>query len=207
MKFERNGRTWHWPDEDQKLIQVFDWIQDVDYIMQFVDDTSTCIQAGGAMGQWPVEFAKYFNTVVTFEPHPANFEYLLRNTDDLREIIIPLPYALDSDARFVSMHLDDCEDGNSGAYYAQIGGDIKSVAIDDLKVGACGLIQLDVEGYEYYALSGGIETIYKYFPVIVIEEKPLPHLKEYEHLKARQLLESIGYKEVGSIHRDVVFKK
>lgn len=56
MKFKRDGRTWHWPDSDKKLIQVFDWVRDIDYIMTFVpeDRRRVCIQAGGAMGQWPI---------------------------------------------------------------------------------------------------------------------------------------------------------
>jgi hypothetical protein len=48
-----------------------------------------------------------------------------------------------------------------------------------------------------------IDQIRRYRPVIVIEEKNLAHKPlTYE---ARHLLESIGYKEVGQAHKDVIF--
>ena len=44
-----------------------------------------------------------------------------------------------------------------------------TMRIDDLALPGCDLIQLDLEGYELFALKGGLDTINKYKPVIVIE--------------------------------------
>ena len=64
--------------------------------------------------------------------------------------------------------------------------------IDDLNLPGCDLIQLDLEGYEFYALQGGIETIKKHKPVIVIEtvwsERYGIKLNEIENW-----LKSLGY--------------
>lgn len=205
MIIERNGRKWHWPESDQKLIQVFDWVEDIQKILPYLSSFRNCIQAGGAMGQWPVEFSQYFEQVFTFEPHPGNFEYLEKNIEGINNITA-YPWGLSNKTERISMHLDDCESGNSGAYYIKPGGSIKaimSVEIDRFKFDNIDLIQLDVEGYEAEALEGAKNTILKYKPVIVIEEKALPHLQDFT--RARRLLESWGYKEAEKIHRDVIF--
>jgi FkbM family methyltransferase len=48
-------------------------------------------------------------------------------------------------------------------------GKIPMLMIDTLKLDACDLIQLDVEGYEGKVLEGAIETIIRYKPVITVE--------------------------------------
>ena len=58
---------------------------------------------------------------------------------------------------------------NAGSQNVIGNGIIPTMLIDDLNLPGCDLIQLDLEGYEFYALQGGIETIKKYNPVIVIE--------------------------------------
>lgn len=57
------------------------------------------------------------------------------------------------------------------------------------------LIKIDVEGFEYFALSGGIQTIKKNKPVILIEEH------NYGNSKVFKLLMELGYK----IRRITVF--
>ena len=49
-------------------------------------------------------------------------------------------------------------------------------------------IKIDVEGFEYFALSGGIKTIKKNKPVILIEEH------NYGNSKVFKLLMDLGYK-------------
>ena len=46
---------------------------------------------------------------------------------------------------------------------------IPMLTIDSLKLNACDMIQLDVEGFEQFAISGAIETIKKFKPVIIAE--------------------------------------
>lgn len=198
---DKNGKQWQWPSDDKKLVQVMDWIEDIDYIMQFVDKTGLCVQAGGACGQWPARFAELFDQVVTFEPHIVNYRYLKENIENI-ENITSYNLALGDEEKKVSMKLDAEEANNSGAYYTVEGVDVLQVKLDlfGLKPD---LIQLDVEGAERSVLKGAVETL-KHKPVVVIEEKPLYHHADY--LDARRYLEYLGYKEVGKIHRDVVFK-
>jgi len=199
---EKNGRSWAWPAHDKKLLQVFDYVADIDYIMQFVDKTGLCIQAGGACGVWPIRFSELFDEVVTFEPHPENYRCLIYNKMNTKGDITPINAALSDREGKISIQVDDSEANNCGAYYLKPGDDVPRETLDSLNV-IPDLIQLDVEGHEHAVLVGATKTL-ESRPVIVIEEKPLPHIND--HLAARRLLEGLGYKQVGAIHRDVIFK-
>jgi hypothetical protein len=43
------------------------------------------------------------------------------------------------------------------------------MTIDSLGLEACNIIQLDVEGFEQYAIAGAVKTLEKFRPVIVAE--------------------------------------
>lgn len=198
---------WYWPNHDEKLIQVNDWVRDADIALKHTTKRSLVIQAGGACGVWPVYFSKHFKQVVTFEPVKSNIECLKKNIEGYENISF-FPCALSSDGKPMRLDLDDSEKNNCGAYhYSSTGVRVPSMRIDDIKIKDCALICLDLEGMEYDALVGASETIEKFSPVIMIEEKPLPYMDQGDHLFARQYLESLGYKQVDSIHRDLVFKR
>lgn len=200
---EYGGQEWVWPAYDEKLLQVNDWAKDIDAIIPFVTDFMVCVQAGGACGIWPYILCQYFNEVYTFEPDPVNFHCLTENLSGLGNVYYENA-ALGAKSGTCNIQRDQFEQNNCGAGYMVSGGETPVVTIDSYNLGACGLIQLDVEGFEVEALLGAERTIKEHRPIIVIEEKMLPHARGKE-LKARNYLKSIGYKEVGRIHRDVVF--
>ena len=57
------------------------------------------------------------------------------------------------------------------------------------------MIQLDVEGFEYYSLQGGIETIKAYKPVIVLEiwDRLTDRFEKNLNQKLFELLDTLGY--------------
>lgn len=197
---------WHWPNRDEKLKQVNDWVRDADIAFKHIKKFDLAVQAGGACGVWPIYLSDHFKRVITCEPVKENAEALRRNIEGIVNISF-LPCALADKKTVLKMRVDDVERNNSGAFYAgEDGQKTPAITIDSLNLKACGFMALDLEGFEGKALKGAEQTIIKYRPVVMIEEKRLPHLKVDEHLEARHYLESIGYKEVDRIHRDVVFK-
>ena len=70
----------------------------------------------------------------------------------------------------------------------------------------CDLIHLDIEGFEYYALKGAVETIKRTKPVIALEWM--------NHGEARygssnddieKFLNELGYKSVEKIYNENIF--
>ena len=201
---EYAGKEWVWPAYDEKLLQVNDWADDIDLILSHVSDFSACIQAGGACGIWPWMLSVEFQEVYTFEPDLINFECLIANTGGVSNIISENA-ALSDKEGVCNIVRDAFEKQNCGAGYMVPSSEgVPTRTIDSLELNSCGLIQLDVEGFEGEALTGGIETLRTYRPVVVVEEKPLPHAPGKEG-NARKILKGLGYKEVAQIHRDVIF--
>jgi FkbM family methyltransferase len=143
----------------------------------------TCIQAGGCYGVWPVYYAGMFQSVITIEPEPVNYKCLVQNTSHLPNVRC-INAALWSGVETVGMGLPKRMHNNSGAYYIEIGkGKIPAVSIDSFAYESgvwpsfnsglfdVDLLALDVEGAEYPALVGAVETIERDRPVIILEDK------------------------------------
>jgi len=218
---EFNGRRWKWPKFDEKLLQVNDWVNDLNAaLLEMAKADRDCgivIQAGGACGVWPVAMAEHFDMVFTFEPDLLNYWCLSANVSHLPTKIFPANFALGERPGQVATAVDKSESMNCGAYYTV---DIKEaprnavlvprITIDSLNMAGCDLICLDIEGREVEALRGAQRTIEEFQPFIMIEEKPLPHMgkgKPVEHTKgeATEWLQKIhGYRIVREVHRDIV---
>lgn len=192
-----------WPKDDSKLILVIDQVNDLYSVLPLLKNKRTCIQAGGACGIWPAFLANHFDFVMSFEPHPENYACATENVRHLENVIM-FDTALSSKEKPFSINRDAIEDYNSGAFYIKEDKASKKTAftIDKFMIEHLDFICLDVEGSEHEVLKGALETIERCKPVILIEEKDLPHC---ESNPARQLLESLGYHEAVKVHRDVVF--
>ena len=196
---------WWWPDDDHKLKMVNDWVNDLDKVLPLIENKGICIQAGGACGIWPAYLSKYFKRVFTFEPVKENYDCLLKNIEGISNISA-YNAALGDIKGHIGMALDAVEAGNSGAYYVGGGGQVSCYRIDEWFDEKLDFLCLDVEGFEYNVLQGAHKTIAESMPVIMIEEKLLPHMQDADQYKARQYLDAMGYQEALRVHRDVVFK-
>lgn len=203
---EIDGEAWTWPANDTKLVLVFKHRTDIQEILKHVKKFDVCVQAGGATGVWPVEFAKHFEQVYTFEPDPTNYAALEKNIEDRGVKNINYRHTgLGEKEKNIKIVRDDCHVDNYGAGYAVEGGETPCITIDSLNLDACDLMQLDIEGYELNALKGAQKTIEKYKPTIVLEVKPHPQLNGRNYREAADYLLSIGYKETAHFHRDILF--
>jgi len=195
---ERNG-FW-WPVNDDWCWRVIhDELPDLDLAVRLAKGRALAVQAGGNVGVWAAHLAKQFVKVVTVEPDAVNYECLKRNVPDN---VAHLRAGFGASAGSVSLVNVD---GNAGAHYVGGAGAIPIITIDSLDLPACDLLCLDVEGGEPAALCGAEQTIRRFRPVVMFEEKGLSE-RYYGTVRgsAERWLMQLGYKVVMKVRADVV---
>ena len=196
---------WMIPETDETGFDyIISEVQDLEKIVPVCSQFRTCIQAGGNVGIWPVALAKKFNRVYTFEPDESNYEALVINCRGFANITHKRAAFGDT---FKTGSLRVGVPGNMGALQTQEGTDFDIITIDSLEITDCDLLQLDVEGYEYFALQGAKETIRQSNPVICLELNGLTEKYGKADWEVVRLVESFGYAIHSYVHRDVIFKK
>lgn len=206
---EEMGKTLHeidglyWPEDDQETRKSVMWtISDVHKFVSFCKKRKVAVQAGGNVGVFPKELAKFFDKVVTFEPDQVNWDCLQLNVNE--ENVLSYNYALGE----IEMELAiEHNPFNPGASYLKPGQGVDVVTLDSFNLEDCDLLQLDIEGYELKALKGAEQTIRKYSPVIVLEQKGLGDKYGDSDIDAAEWLSKLGYQKVDAIHRDVVYMR
>lgn len=187
-------------DNDNDLALTYidrDWPDIEREITNHVTDWSVCIQAGGHFGMYPTRLSKLFNHVHTFEADAGNYQKLIENCRDQSNISCYYN-ALSAYSR--SMGIWHVPGGNTGQNFVVEGDEVKAITIDSLNLTSCGLIQLDIERHELFALMGAIETIEKFRPVIILEGP------ETTNNTCNVVLEQLGYEFVARAGQDSVFK-
>lgn len=164
---ERNG-FW-WPTDDDWCWRVIhDELPDLDTAISLTKGRAVAVQAGGNVGVWASYLAARFKRVETVEPDAINYECLVKNVPDNVNHRRAGFGAKSGAAGMVNVK------GNAGAHYIGAeAGEIPIITIDSLDLPACDLLCLDIEGHEPHALLGAEQTIRKYRPVIMFEEKGL----------------------------------
>lgn len=168
--------------------------------MDFATGKDLVVQAGGNCGIYPKMLAKYFKRVYTFEPDEENFNCLELNATEKN--IYAYPWALGEKGGTTELHRFP---ENAGAHYMQGPGDIPVVTIDEMEFAACNLIALDVEGAELLALKGAVETIKKYKPCLIIEDKGHWTRFGQSTIEVKGFLQGLGYREISRVLRDAVW--
>lgn len=169
-------------------------------ISAFVPNKRIMIQAGGNVGFFTKQYSDIFELVYTFEPIPVLFHCLNKNIQ--KDNVFKYQACLGKTNECVSFGRKYLN--NAGSQNVIGNGIIPTILIDDLNLPGCDLIQLDLEGYEFYALQGGIETIKKYKPVIVFE---ISWCERYG-IKLDQIknwLKNLGYLSVATVDANKVY--
>jgi FkbM family methyltransferase len=76
-----------------------------------------------------------------------------------------------------------------------------TMVIDELALPALDLLVLDIEGYETAALRGSRDSILRFKPVVMFEDK---HAERYGFQRPEDYLSTLNYKVVARVHRDVI---
>lgn len=201
------GQTYElkWVAEDQWCFIIIEteWQRHHKQLLKHINanDAKLVLQAGGNCGLYPFYYSFLFDKVVTFEPEPLNFRCLAENC--VSNQFVKFNTALGDKCGFVKIGNPDPDRDNNGMYTVG-GGDIEvyTMTIDSLQLDQCSLIHLDVEGYEFNVLKGGINTIKKFKPVLALEIS-----KDKDEID--KMLTKVGYKcveQYGVENNNFVYK-
>lgn len=192
---------WLWPNKDWKC---WEWLQaekDLPLLIAaYCKEKRVIVQAGGNCGFYVKPYARLFNTVYTFEPNAQNFYCLVNNAPESN--VIKFQACIGNERKLVGMTY---KKSNAGVGRVNGEGAFPTMLIDDLMLDECDLIHLDIEGYEFFALQGAIETIKRCKPIIALEW--LDHNTQFNVSSADIIswLLTLGYVEIGQVYHDKVF--
>lgn len=170
-------------------------------------ERKVCVTAGGMNGLWALEYVRRgFDSVLTFEPAPHVLPSLLANVQS-ESNIWPVMAALGA-----FEHTTGVRPVSVGSSYIDgAAPDIVTVQkLDACSLIRCDWLQLDLEGYEYPALCGALNTIIRCSPTIQLEINGSAGKHGYEQGEGHvlRLLESLCYREVARIPgSDVIFQR
>ena len=190
-----------------------EWEEKGQAILDLVPEKGICIQAGGNFGYFAIKLAEHFDRVYTWEPAPDTWDCMVKNIEELSEHqdrIVMFKEALGAKTAKATILKET--PGNAGALQLQYSdeGEFSVSCVDDLELPRCDLMWLDIEGFELEALGGAKETIQKYKPVIVIENKGLiPRMGGTLSGSANmdQWVCNQGYRKHSRMQRDDIYVK
>lgn len=177
--------------------------------LQYVTDWSLAIDGGAHVGTWSKPLSERFARVLAIEPSADTFEALQANLQAFGCANVEAKnIALGAAPGTVTMILDglQAERHNTGARYVQAGtGTIPTEPIDAWELPSLGFLKLDVEGSEYFALKGAMQTLKRCKPIVLFEDKFLWRRYGLDRLAPQTLLQSLGYRELERAKMDAIW--
>lgn len=155
------------------------------------------VDGGAHRGIWTKCMAARFARVYAFEPVCDNYSRI----PDIANVEV-IGKALGECHKRVGMRAGA---ENTGQWHVCAGWDTAVVPLDHYELDGVGLLKLDLEGYEYLALCGAIETIQRCRPVILVEEKDLTSRYGASDEVVRRLLRDMKYRRVEKRVNDQVY--
>jgi FkbM family methyltransferase len=196
---------WHIPEQDRVALGfILDQVNTLNEMYGYCRGFRTVVQAGCNIGIWPSALSKKFEKVYTVEPDPLNYEAAVKNVGEIKNVFLKNA-AFGASPGHGSM--DHILPDNIGAHQVKAGNDFEIITVDSLGVTDCDLLQLDVEGFEHFAVEGAVNTIKASWPMISLELKGLGCRYGKPDQATVDFLAGMGYKKVHQIGMDSIFVK
>lgn len=194
---------WYWPTKDTKC---WNWLQNEKdlplEISNLVKSKRVMIQAGGNCGFYTKLYAQLFETVYTFEPDELNFQCLVMNLAGLN--VYKQQACLGDERKLLALTTSKKNIGCYGVDTTKLG-QIPTLMIDDLGLDTCDLIHLDIEGWEFPALRGAVNTIKRCSPVIALEWMDHGAKFGFNQTDIEHWLTELGYNKTITLMNEKVF--
>lgn len=176
----------------------------MDTLQQIGKSINSVIHAGGNIGIYALEFAKRAKNVYVFEPANENFTALSLNCAKVENIF--LYKAALGDTNIPVQVYNPAPDLQCGAWQVKDNGNIPTLTIDNLGLSDVSIIHLDIEGYEWFALKGAVNTIKRCKPLIAFEI--LNHNDNYNYTQNdlfNYVVTELGYSKHMKYANEIMF--
>ena len=149
--------------------------------LPFVRQRRHAVDIGGHCGLWSWPMSHDFSLTTAFEPVPRHFECFKANIPSILGISKKIPagvhpvklheVALGDEVGELRIYSVPTSSG--GSYACDDGTNVAPLhRLDDYDLRGVDFVKIDCEGYEYFILRGGEETIRREKPAIIVEQKP-----------------------------------
>jgi FkbM family methyltransferase len=177
-----------WPDDvGDKWRHALRHVESLEWSLKRCRGRRTAVQAGGNIGLWPRRMAEVgFRRVLSFEPDDKSRECLEKNVPPHVEVF--------SCALGVEEGRCAIDHRSLGSHRVVEGLSVRVLPLDSFGLCEVDLLQLDIEGYEWHALSGAAETIARSHPLIHVELRGFTKKYGRSDSEVISLLNGWGYR-------------
>ena len=209
-------KGWHFPDSEEHFIKYLEQQNTNEYqkeqrqtSLSFLESKRTAIDIGANVGLWAKDFCEIFHEVILFEPYKLNIECLKKNLENYQNFQI-FDCALSNKNSLGELYIHEKDLGanslvpSNGITKTE---NIQLKKLDDFEFQNIDYIKIDVQFHELEVIEGSIDTLKNNNPVLCIEsarrnEEELSYVKKFA-----TILESLNYKIVGGVGKELFFKK
>lgn len=161
------------------------------WAMPFIKQFRTYIDIGASTGKTSAPYVDTFRNIYAFEPNPDSYK-LLSSISSIQCFNL----ALGKEESVATLIVPDGTKNNEHGSIAEarnkdwtgVTHSVKVATLDSFSFEDVDFIKIDVEQYEYDVIQGCVETIKKYHPVIMFENK------RNENDSVIKFLSDLGYK-------------
>ncbi|MDF1625659.1 MAG: FkbM family methyltransferase [Parvibaculaceae bacterium] len=221
MKYDAQT-GWHLPDAEQHLI---DWMVNVnqslngrltyqrrkyEFALREVKQRRVAVDIGAHVGLWAWPMSFDFQRVVAFEPLAAHVECFNENLVDAESVELHKCALGPEEGEAVVRTRTPDSSGDSGVEpegSEAHGETVPLRTLDSFELEDVDFIKCDCEGFEIFVMRGAVETIKRWKPVIIVEQKPETGMEERYGIgttDAVKFLQTLGYKVARCIQGDYI---
>lgn len=168
------------PDHEQHMIEWMDksgeivdgrgtyQIKKLRAALGYVKNWRTAVDVGAHVGFWSMHLVGKFAMLHAFEPIFEHRECFERN---VHGSCLVYPVALGAAPAMVSLTVPNGSSGGTHIVDSASPGEIELRTLDSFELENVDFLKIDCEGYEFDVCAGGIETIKRCKPCVIVEQK------------------------------------
>lgn len=176
--------------------------------MESVKQFRTAIDVGGHVGLWSIQMRARFQIVHAFEPMAKLRDCFSKNVDESNVLLHPV--ALGAEAGFAHMNYNPADSGGTHVKgkAEPDSSAVKVETLDAYDLQDVDFIKIDCEGYEHLVVLGAKETIERWRPTMIVEQKPRKLAQNYgaHGQPALDILRRMGAEVVRELGGDFILR-